>query len=188
MRMAERKNPAPFLTEVQVAKRVKELGESITKDLKGKPLVCIGVLKGSFIFFADLVRQIHLPLSIDFIRASSYGNKTTSSGSVKISFDLSLSIEEKHVLLIEDIVDTGLTLRHLLDHLKHRNPKSLRLCVLLLKPGKLYKPVPIDYLGFTIDDRFVVGYGLDAGEKYRNLPYVASLSTSRRKKSRSEEE
>ncbi|HLG19497.1 MAG TPA: hypoxanthine phosphoribosyltransferase [Bdellovibrionota bacterium] len=174
------KKPTPFLTERQIAKRVKELGETIARDHKGKGLACIGVLKGSFVFFADLIRNIDLPVTVDFLGTTSYGQQTRSSGDVKITLDLSVPITGKHVLLVEDIVDTGHTLHYLLENLRLRKPASLRLCVLLLKPGKLLKPVPIDYLGFTIDDRFVVGYGLDARERYRNLPYIAELPESAR--------
>lgn len=171
--------PPIFLSEEQIQKRVEELAQTITADLhknaKGKPAVFIGVLKGSFVFFSDLVRKIDYPMAIDFLGASSYGQGTKTTGIVKLTLDLSIEITGKHVVLVEDIVDTGLTLEYLLDALKIRNPASLHLCALLLKPSNLKKPVPIDYLGFTIDKRFVVGYGLDAGELYRNLPYLAIL-------------
>ncbi len=162
-----------YLSEKQIQKRIQELGETITQDMKGKDLVCIGILKGSIIFMADLIRHIQLPLSIDFMAASSYGDAMKSSGVVKINMDLAHPIEGKDVLIIEDIVDTGLTLDYLLKHLKMRKPKSLTLCSLLLKPSKLKKPIQVDYLGFSIDDRFVIGYGLDHAEKFRNLPYLA---------------
>jgi hypoxanthine phosphoribosyltransferase len=164
-----------FISEAQIAKRVKELGTAISRDLKGKQIVCVGVLKGSIVFFSDLIRNIDLPLEIDFLGASSYGSKTISSGVVKITLDLSLPIEGKDVVLVEDIIDTGLTIDYIMENLKTRNPASIRLCSLLVKPSKLHRPIPIDYLGFTIDDRFVIGYGLDAAEKYRNLPYLAYL-------------
>ncbi len=170
----------PFISEKDITKRVRELGEAITKDLGSSvseqhPLVCVGILKGSFIFFADLVRQIHLPVSIDFLGASSYGQNTNSSGMVKITLDLSAPIQGRHVLLVEDIIDTGLTMNYLLDTLRLRQPASLRLCSLLLKPSQLKKNVSIDYLGFTADNRFIVGYGLDAGDRYRNLPHLCLL-------------
>lgn len=164
-----------LISKEQIATRVKELGETITRDLKGQDVVCVGVLKGSIMFYADLLRQIDLPLEVDFLGASSYGQRTTSSGVVKITLDLSLPITGKHVVVVEDIIDTGLTIEYLLDALRLRDPASVRLCALLLKPSNVKKPIPIDYLGFSIEDRFVVGYGLDAGEKYRNLPYLAYL-------------
>ncbi len=167
--------PPVYLSREQIQRRVRELGQTITRDLRGKEIVCIAILKGSVIFLADLIREIHLPLSVDFLGASSYGTGTSSSGVVKLTMDLSRSIEGKDVLIVEDIVDTGLTLDYLLENLRTRNPASIRLCTLLLKPARLKKSVPIDYLGFTIDDRFVVGYGLDHGEFYRNLPYLGYL-------------
>lgn len=171
--------PPVFLSEEQIQGRVAELAQTIQadlkKDAKGKEVVFIGVLKGSFLFFSDLVRRIDHPMAIDFLGASSYGKGTKTTGVVKLTLDLSIEITGKHVVLVEDIVDTGLTLEYLLEALRIRNPASLRLCALLLKPSNLKKPVPIDYLGFTVDKRFVVGYGLDAGEYYRNLPYLAIL-------------
>jgi hypoxanthine phosphoribosyltransferase len=168
-------NAAPdiFVSKEQLEKRVTELGQAITRDLAGKNVVCVGILKGSFVFFADLVRHINLPVMVDFFGASSYGEQTISSGRVKITLDLSVEIAGKHVLIVEDIVDTGLTLNYIVEYLRLKNPKSLRTCALLLKPGCLKRPTPIDYLGFTVDNRFIVGYGLDAEEKYRNLPYLA---------------
>ncbi len=169
------KTPSVLITEDQISKRVKELGEAITRDYQGKEVLCVGVLKGSILFFADLIREIRLPLQVDFLGASSYGAGTVSSGVVKITLDLSAPIAGKHVLLIEDIVDTGLTIRYLMENLRLRKPASIKLCSLLLKPTRLLYPIPVDYLGFTIDDRFVVGYGLDDIEYQRNLPYLGFI-------------
>jgi len=159
-------------TPDQLAKRVAELGKEIEHDYQGKDLVLLGVLKGSFVFMADLARAIDLPLAVDFIALSSYGDSTESSGVVKISSDLTKPIADKHVVIVEDIVDTGLTMRYLLDNLATRHPASVKLCTLLHKPARARTKIPIDYLGFQIEDRFVVGYGLDAAEKYRNIPFI----------------
>ena len=156
----------------QLAVRVKEIGKQIERDYQGKELVLLGVLKGSFLFISDLARSIDLPLAVDFIGLSSYGEATESSGVVKITSDVSKPIENKHVLIVEDIVDTGLTMRYLLDNLATRHPASVKLCTLLHKPSRSRTRIPIDYLGFQIEDRFVVGYGLDAAEKYRNVPFI----------------
>ena len=161
-----------LLSEEDIQNRVAELGRKISSDYKGKEITCVGILKGSILFFADLVRYIDIPVAFDFIGASSYGESTESSGIVRITKDLSTNIEGKDVLVIEDIVDTGNTLEYLLDTLKAKRPASLKLCSLLLKPSKLQKKVTIDYVGFSIEDKFVVGYGLDVAEKYRNLPYL----------------
>ena len=156
----------------QLAVRVRELGKQIERDYQGKELVLLGVLKGSFLFISDLARSIDLPLAVDFIGLSSYGEATESSGVVKITSDVSKPIENKHVLIVEDIVDTGLTMRYLLDNLATRHPSSVKLCTLLHKPSRSRSKIPIDFLGFQIEDRFVVGYGLDAAEKYRNVPFI----------------
>ena len=159
----------------QIARRVRELGAQIERDYQDKDLVLLGVLKGSYIFISDLARAIDLPLTIDFIGLSSYGEATESSGVVKITSDLAKPIERKHVLIVEDIVDTGLTMRYLLDNLATRRPASVKLCTLLLKPSRARTRIPIDYLGFQVEDRFVVGYGLDADDKYRNVPFIGVL-------------
>ena len=164
-----------YLSQEKIRARVEELGEKITKDYRGKELTCIGTLKGSFVFFADLVRHIDLPMKIDFLGASSYGSQLTTSGVVKITLDLSMPVADRHVLIVEDIIDTGITMNYLLQNIRLRNPASLKLCSLLLKPTRVQTKVDIDYLGFEIEDHFVVGYGLDAAEKYRNLPYIAQL-------------
>jgi hypoxanthine phosphoribosyltransferase len=160
-----------LLSEEALRARVKELGEAITRDQAGRPLTVVGVLKGSFVFLADLVRAIDLPLTVDFIGISSYQG-TRSSGVVQITSDLTRPIEDEEVLLVEDIVDTGLSMRYLLDNLATRRPKSLEVCTLLEKPSRAVVKVPIDYRGFVIGDEFVVGYGLDWDGKLRNLPYV----------------
>jgi hypoxanthine phosphoribosyltransferase len=162
-------------TQQQISGRVRDLGGEIERDHRGKDLVLVGVLKGAFMFVSDLARQIDLPLSVDFIGLSSYGEETESSGVVKITSDLTRPIEGKHVLIVEDIVDTGLTMRYLLDNFSTRRPASVKICALLQKPSRLRTRIPIQYLGFTVPDLFVVGYGLDAGEKYRNLPYIGAM-------------
>jgi len=160
-----------LISQADLAARVAALGAQITRDHAGRPLVVVGVLKGSFIFLADLVRAIDLPISIDFIGISSYQG-TSSTGVVKITSDLTRPIEGKDVLLVEDIVDTGLSMRYLLDNLATRRPASLEVCALLEKPSRARVTVPIDYRGFVIGDEFVVGYGLDWDGKMRNLPFV----------------
>jgi len=167
-----------LLPAEKIAARVKEIGAQIERDYRDKDLVLLGVLKGSYIFISDLARSIDLPLAVDFIGLSSYGEATESSGVVKITSDLSKPIEGKHVLVVEDIVDTGLTMRYLLDNLATRRPASVKLCTLLHKPTRSRTRIPIDYLGFQIEDRFVVGYGLDAAEKYRNVPFIGAMKAS----------
>jgi hypoxanthine phosphoribosyltransferase len=160
-----------LIPEDQLRARVRELGERITRDYAGRSLVVVGVLKGSFIFLADLVRAIDLPLAVDFIGISSYQG-TRTSGVVQITSDLGRPVDGKDVLLVEDIVDTGLTMRYLLDNLATRGPASLKVCALLEKPSRARAAVPIDYRGFVIGDEFVVGYGLDWDGRMRNLPFV----------------
>lgn len=155
-----------------IRQRTAELGRQITQDYQGKELVLVGVLKGSVMFMADLARCIDLPLTLDFLGLSSYGDKTESSGVVRFTSDLSRPIEGKHVLIVEDIVDTGLTMQFLLENLQTRHPASVRLCTLLHKPARAKVEIPLDYTGFTIEDHFVVGYGLDYAERYRNVPFV----------------
>ena len=162
----------PMLTTEQIASRVHELGAQITRDYSGRNLVLVCVLKGSFVFASDVMRAIDLPLRVDFLGVRSYGEGTESSGVVQITQDLSRPIDHEHVLLVEDIVDTGLTIAHLMDLLRTRQPRSIRVCSLLHKPARARVSVKIDYLGFTIEDRFVVGYGLDIAERYRNLPFI----------------
>jgi hypoxanthine phosphoribosyltransferase len=167
--------PAPLLSTEAIQARVAELGAAITRDYANKELAIVSVLAGSFVFAADLCRQIALPLSVDFLGVRSYGDSTSTSGVVRITHDLMRPVEGKHVLLVEDIVDTGLTVRFLMDTLFTRRPASLRLASLLNKPERARVSVPIDYLGFTIADVFVVGYGLDYAQHYRNLPYIGVL-------------
>ena len=162
----------------ELKQRVKELGAQITEDYKDKEIILITVLRGSYMFMADLSRAIDRPCIIDFMSVSSYGKGTTSSGQVQITKDLSEDIEGKEVIVVEDILDSGNTLSYLLEILQARKPASVRLCTLLDKPDRRVKDVKADYCGFTIPDAFVVGYGLDYAEQYRNLPYVGILKPS----------
>lgn len=164
-----------LLSTEKLAKRVEELGAEITAAYAGKEILMIGVLRGAVVFMADLARAIKVPVAIDFMAVSSYGAGTSSSGVVRILKDLDVSIEGKHVLVVEDIIDSGLTLNYLLDNLKSRKPASLKLCTLLNKPERRKVQVNIDYNGFDVPDYFVVGYGLDYAEKYRNLPFIGIL-------------
>jgi hypoxanthine phosphoribosyltransferase len=165
-----------LLTEEQIAARVAELGRKISADYAGKSLTLVSVLKGSLPFMADLMRQITLPLRIDLMEVSSYGGTATeSSGLVRIIKDLSASISGEDVLLVEDIIDTGLTLNYLVRYLRGKNPSSLKICTLLDKPARRLVEIPVDYQGFEIPDQFVVGYGLDYSERYRNLRFVGVL-------------
>ena len=166
----------PFIDAGTIADRVAELGRAITHDFLGKDLVIVPVLKGSYVFAADLVRHIDLDVSIDFLGVRSYGDERETSGVVQITTDLSRSIEGKHVILVEDIVDTGLTVSYLYENLATRQPASLKIASLLHKPSRTHVPVEIDYLGFTVEDVFVVGYGLDYAQKFRNLPYLAVVT------------
>ena len=167
-----------LFTEEELAARVKELGEQISRDYEGKNVVLIGVLKGAVVFFSDLMRAVTVPAAIDFIACSSYGMGSTTSGEVQIRKDLDHSIEGKHVIVVEDIVDTGTTLHYLLDNLAKRGAKSVKLAALLNKPSRRKVNVAVDYMGFEVPDYFVVGYGLDYAERYRNLPYIGILKES----------
>jgi len=158
-----------------LTRKVAELGARITADYQDQPLLLLGTLKGAVPFIADLARAIDLPLEIDYMAISSYGNSTESSGVVRILKDLEGPIAQKHVLIVEDIIDSGLTLHYLMDVLRQRRPLSLRVCTLLDKERTRVKPVSSDYTGFVIPDRFVVGYGLDYAQRYRNLPYIGIL-------------
>jgi len=163
-----------LFTEQQIGERVAELGRQITEDYRGKDLVLIAVLKGSCVFLADLMRNIDLPMNIDFMAVSSYRDETVSSGDVEILKDLHHPIRDKDVIVCEDIIDTGLTLFRLTEILSSRGPKSLRIATLLDKPEpRIKKDLKVDYTGFTIPNRFVVGYGLDAANRFRNLPFIA---------------
>ena len=175
-----RASEEPGLGEVlvsaeQLQQRVAELGEQISRDYAGRPLLLIGVLKGAVFFLSDLMRYIDGPVEVDFMAVASYGSATDSSGVVRILKDLDAPIEGKDVLIVEDIVDSGLTLNYLLRNLRGRNPRSLEVCALLVKPGRRKIDLPIRYVGFEIPNRFVVGYGLDLDQRYRNLPYVAAI-------------
>lgn len=165
-----------LISRARLQKEVKELARRISRDYKGKKLVLIGILKGAFVFMSDLLREISIPVELDFIQVSSYGASTASSGVIKIKKDIDLPIVGKHVLLVEDIIDYGYTLDYLLNFLKHKKPKSVKVCVMLDKPARRRVEVPIAYKGFEVPDKFIVGYGLDFAEKLRNLPYVACLS------------
>jgi len=167
-----------MLSAETIAARVRELGAAITRDYVDRNVVLVCVLKGSFIFAADLARTIDLPLRIDFLGVRSYGEGTESSGVVQITQDLSRPIAHEDVILVEDIVDTGLTIAHLMDLFRTRQPRTVRVCSLLHKPARAKVDVKVDYLGFTIEDRFVVGYGLDFAERYRNLPYIGVVERS----------
>lgn len=164
-----------LFTEAELNERISELGEQITADYEGKSLIVVGILKGSNIFTSDLVRKIDLPLKMDFMAVSSYGNATESTGVVKILKDLDQGIEEEHVLIVEDIVDSGLTLKYLKDVLLTRNPASIKVCTLLDKPARRKENIKPDYLGYEVPDEFIVGYGIDYAERYRNLPYIGIL-------------
>ncbi len=165
-----------LISEEQIRAKVAELGRQISADYEGRAVTLVSVLKGSLPFMADLMRAIEIPVQIDLMEVSSYGGATTeSSGLVRILKDLSSSISDKDVLIVEDIIDTGLTLNYLLRYLRGKNPSSLRICALLDKPARRLVEIPIDYRGFTIPDEFVVGYGLDFGEFYRNLPFIGVL-------------
>lgn len=165
----------------QIRARIQEIGTQITKDYAGQELHLICVLNGAFIFMADLVRAIDLPLSVDFMSVSSYGAGTTSSGEVKLVKDLDQSLKGKHVLFVEDIVDTGLTINYLLKYLESRGPLSIKVVSLLSKPARRKVEVPIDYLGFEIEDAFVYGYGLDVDHIYRNIPFITSQHSTSQK-------
>ena len=167
-----------LLSSEQVQARVAELGAQLAVDYAHRDPVLVSVLKGSIIFLADLVRAMPIPLSIDLMEVSSYGASTESSGQVRILKDLSTSIEGREVVVVEDIIDTGLTLNYLLRYLHDKGPASIKICCLLDKPARRLAEIEIDYRGFTIPDRFVIGYGLDYGERYRNLPYIGVLRPS----------
>lgn len=164
-----------LIDETKVQARIRELGAEITRDHAGKELTLVCVLKGSVFFFTDLARAIDLPLTIEFLGVSSYQGGVETTGEVRITTDVSKPMAGKHLVVVEDIIDTGLTMKFLLENLKARQPASVKLCSLLEKPARARTQVPIDYKGFVIDDVFVVGYGLDYGEKYRNLPFIGVM-------------
>lgn len=156
----------------ELKKKVAEMGRQITEEYQGRELLVVGILKGAFIFMADLIREIEIPMEVDFMDVSSYGISTSSSGEVRIIKDLEYSIQDKDVLIVEDIIDTGLTLKYITEVLKTRNPRSIKICCLLDKPSRRKADIHPDYAGYSIPDRFVVGYGLDYAEQYRNYPNV----------------
>jgi hypoxanthine phosphoribosyltransferase len=164
-----------LVSEEALKQRVRELGEEISRDYEGKDLFLVGVLKGAVFFLSDLMRCIEVPCEVDFMAVASYGSSTDSSGVVRILKDLDATIEGKDVLIVEDIIDSGLTLSYLLRTLRAREPRSLEVCALLTKPERREVDLPIRYTGFEIPNKFVIGYGLDHAERYRNLPYVAVL-------------
>jgi hypoxanthine phosphoribosyltransferase len=168
----------PLLGEEEIRSAVSRLAEEIQRDYRDKNPLLIGILKGSFIFLADLIRNLDIPLEVDFIRLASYGTGTSTSGKVTLVHDIPISIADRHVLVVEDIVDTGLTTCYLLDYLRNKAPASLKLCALIDKPSRRQVPVRIDYLGFSIPDRFIVGYGIDWREHYRNLPDIRYVKES----------
>lgn len=173
--MLEQSIQEVLFSEEQLDRRVREIASEIEKDYEGKEIMLISVLRGSFVFMADLCRRIDLPCTVDFMSVSSYGSGTKSSGQVQITKDLSSDITGKHIIVVEDILDSGNTLSYLLKLLEQRNPASIRLCTLLNKPERRVKHVDVHYSGFDIPDAFVVGYGLDYAEEYRNLPYIGIL-------------
>ena len=166
-----------LIDEDRLRSRIVELGEEISADYQDRDLLLVGVLKGAVFFMADLMRQLTVPCEVDFMAISSYGASTDSSGVVRILKDLDVSIEGRHVLVVEDIIDSGLTLSYLMRNLESRNPASLEICALLTKPERREIDVPVRYVGFEIPNRFVIGYGLDFAERYRNLPYVGVLDS-----------
>ena len=173
MYMMENDIERVLITQDKLKKIVEDLGAQISRDYEGKELILVSVLKGSVVFMGDLMRAITIPCYIDFMSVSSYGNERVSSGKVRIVKDLDESIEDRDVLIVEDIIDSGRTLSHLLEMLGTRHPASIRLCTMLDKPSRREVDVKVDYVGFTIEDKFVLGYGLDYDQFYRNIPYIA---------------
>ncbi len=166
-----------LVTAEELQRRVAELGAEISRDYAGAPLLLVGVLKGAVFFLSDLMRFIDIPVEVDFMAVASYGSATDSSGVVRILKDLDVAIEGRDVLIVEDIVDSGLTLQYLMRNLGSRNPRTLEVCALLTKPDRRKVDLPTRYVGFEIPDRFVVGYGLDYAERHRNLPFVAVMDS-----------
>lgn len=164
-----------LITKEELSERIKELGKAISKDYEGEDILCIGILKGSVVFLSDLIREIKNNVSIDFMTVSSYGNSTETTGEIKIKKDLDSDISGKHVLIVEDIIDSGITLSRLKELLLKRNPASLKICTLLNKPERRIAEIDVDYIGFDIPNEFIIGFGLDYSEKYRELPFVGVL-------------
>ena len=168
----------PLITQQGIQRRIKELGTKISEDYRGKEIFLIGILKGAYVFFADLARTIQVPVRVDFMLVSSYGPRSKTSGVVRAISDITSEIKGKDVPLVEDIVDSGLTLKYLIKTLRSKKPRSLKVCVLLDKAERRKYDLPLDYVGFTIPDRYVIGYGLDYQDHYRNLPYIAVLDVT----------
>lgn len=173
--MTSFQQPKVLLSKEEIGREVKRLAQEINRDYRGRCPLLLGILKGSFVFMADLIRLLEIPVEIDSVSLSSYGSARVTSGQIKVVQGLRSPVKGRDVLVIEDIVDTGLTVGYLLDYLRKRKPASLKLCALFDKPSRRKTPVPIDYLGFTLPDRFVVGYGLDYDEKFRRLPDLCVL-------------
>lgn len=164
-----------LFSQQELQSKVTELGAQITKDYEGREPIFVGVLKGCFVFMADLMRAVNLPCQIDFMAVSSYGRGTVSSGEVQITKDLSYDIGGRDIIIVEDILDSGVTLNYLIGYLNHRNPRSIKIVTLFDKPSRRKAPIKADYFGYEVPDAFIVGYGLDYAEKYRNLPYIGIL-------------
>lgn len=169
------KQPKVLIPEVKLQARVTELAQEINHDYRGREVTAICILKGSFIFFSDVIRRLEFPMTCEFLGVSSYGNKMVSSGEVKVTLDINEPLENRHVIVFEDIVDTGLTLSYIMNSLRARRPASLKSCSLLIKPESLKTEVDVDYLGFKIGKEFVVGYGIDFAGKFRGLPYIGYI-------------
>lgn len=167
-----------LISAEEIKNKVQELGRMVAADYQGKDLLVVGILKGAFMFMADLIREIDTPLEIDFMAVSSYGASTISSGEVRIIKDLDYSIKDRNILIVEDIIDTGLTVKYITSILHKREPASIKICCMLDKPHRRKTDIRPDYCGFTVDDRFIVGYGLDYAEKYREYPAVCELKAS----------
>jgi len=171
----ETKQPKVLIPEVKLQARVLELAQEINHDYRGKEVTAVCILKGSFVFFSDVIRHLEFPMTCEFLGVSSYGNKMVSSGEVKVTLDINEPLENRHVIVFEDIVDTGLTLSYIMNTLKARKPASIKSCSLLMKPESLKTEIDVDYLGFKIGREFVVGYGIDLAGKYRGLPYIGYI-------------
>lgn len=175
MTMAKETKGTILYTDKDIQKRAKEIGKKISKDYEGEELILLGTLKGAIMWMSELMKYISLDTKIDFISASSYGSATMSSGIVKIKKDVSMDIYNKNIMIVEDIIDTGTTLKYLKEYLANRNPKDIKICTMLDKPSRRTNDIEADYIGFTVDDLFIIGYGLDYDQKYRNLPYISYL-------------
>ncbi|MBN1188559.1 MAG: hypoxanthine phosphoribosyltransferase [Dehalococcoidales bacterium] len=171
--------PQILISKQKIAAGVKKLAAALYADYNGKNPLLVGILKGSFVFMADLTRRIDIPLEVDFIRLASYGSGTQSSGEITVVHELPSTVKDRHVIIVEDIVDTGLTTAFLYDYLQRKEPASLKICALVEKPSRRKVPLRIDYLGFTVPDKFIVGYGMDCNEKHRNLPHICFVEENK---------